>query len=48
MATLLEKLRTYTTVVSDTGGIASMEQFKPRYATTNPSLIAAAAAMPAY
>jgi Transaldolase/Fructose-6-phosphate aldolase len=48
MATLLEKLRTYTTVVSDTGDIASIEQFKPRDATTNPSLIAAAAAMPAY
>ncbi len=48
MATLLQKLRLYTTVVSDTGDIASIEQFKPRDATTNPSLIAAAAAMPAY
>jgi transaldolase len=48
MATLLEQLRRYTTVVSDTGDIASIEQFRPRDATTNPSLIAAAAAMPAY
>ncbi len=48
MATLLEKLRLYTTVVSDTGDIASIVQFKPQDATTNPSLIAAAAAMPAY
>src|ERR1700733_8923999 len=48
MANLLEQLRTMTTVVSDSGDINAIEQFKPQDATTNPSLIAAAAAMPAY
>src|SRR5262249_60788619 len=33
---------------SDRGDITEMGRFKPRAATTNPSLIAAAAAMPAY
>jgi len=45
---LLEQLRKYTTVVADTGDIEAMEQFKPTDATTNPSLIAAAAGMPQY
>jgi transaldolase len=35
-------------IVADTGDILSIEQFRPRDATTNPSLIAAAAEMPAY
>jgi transaldolase len=48
MATLLEQLRRMTTVVSDSGDINSIEQFKPTDSTTNPSLIAAAAQMPAY
>jgi transaldolase len=48
MATLLEQLRSMTTVVSDTGDINAIEQFKPQDSTTNPSLIAAAAGMPAY
>ena len=48
MATLLEQLRTMTVVVADTGDIQSIEQFKPRDATTNPSLITAAAEMPRY
>ena len=48
MATLLEQLRSMTTVVSDSGDINSIEQFKPTDSTTNPSLIAAAAQMPAY
>jgi transaldolase len=48
MATLLEQLRTMTTVVSDTGDINAIHQFKPQDSTTNPSLIAAAAEMPAY
>jgi transaldolase len=46
--TLLEQLRTMTTVVADTGDIESIEQFKPQDSTTNPSLIAAAAQMPQY
>ncbi len=48
MASLLEQLRGMTTVVSDSGDINSIEQFKPTDSTTNPSLIAAAAQMPAY
>jgi transaldolase len=48
MATLLEQLRGMTTVVSDTGDINSIKQFRPQDSTTNPSLIAAAAEMPAY
>jgi transaldolase len=48
MATLLEQLRSMTTVVSDTGDINSIKQFKPTDSTTNPSLIQAAAAMPEY
>ncbi len=48
MASLLEQLKQYTTVVADTGDMQSMEKFKPTDATTNPSLITAAAGMPAY
>ena len=48
MATLLEQLRGMTTVVADSGDINSIVQFKPTDSTTNPSLIAAAALMPAY
>ena len=48
MASLLEQLRGMTTVVSDTGDINAIEQYKPQDSTTNPSLIAAAAAMPQY
>ncbi len=45
---LLEQLRKYTVVVADTGDIEAMEQFRPQDATTNPSLITAAAQMPQY
>ena len=45
---LLEQLRNYTTVVADTGDIEAMEKFRPQDATTNPSLITAAAQMPQY
>ena len=48
MPTILEQLRQMTVVVADTGDIESIEQFKPRDSTTNPSLIAAAAEMPQY
>jgi transaldolase len=48
MATLLEQLRGMTKVVADSGDINSIEKFKPTDSTTNPSLIAAAAQMPAY
>jgi transaldolase len=45
---LLEQLRQYTVVVADTGDIEAMEKFRPQDATTNPSLITAAAQMPQY
>lgn len=48
MANLLEQLKQYTIVVADTGDIQAIEKFKPRDATTNPSLITAAAQMPQY
>ena len=48
MATLLEQLKKVTTVVADTGDINSIQKFKPTDSTTNPSLIAAASAMPEY
>ncbi len=46
--TLLEQLRTMTTVVADTGDIQAIEKVKPQDATTNPSLITTAAGMPVY
>ena len=46
--TLLEQLRTMTTVVADTGDIEAIQQVKPQDATTNPSLITAAAQLPQY
>jgi transaldolase len=45
---LLEQLREMTVVVADTGDIRAIEKFKPQDATTNPSLITAAAQMPEY
>ena len=45
---LLEQLREMTVVVADTGDIEAIEKFTPRDATTNPSLITAAAQMPQY
>ncbi|WP_421657397.1 transaldolase [Leptothermofonsia sp. ETS-13] len=45
---LLEQLRQMTIVVADTGDIQAIEQYQPRDATTNPSLITAAAQMPQY
>ena len=48
MATLLDQLKSMTVVVADTGDIKSIKKFTPRDATTNPSLITAAAQMPEY
>ena len=45
---LYDQLRSMTVVVTDTGDIKSIEQFAPRDATTNPSLITAAAQMDDY
>ena len=47
-SSILDQLRKVTVVVSDTGDVNAIEKFVPQDATTNPSLIAAAAAMPAY
>jgi transaldolase len=48
MPTQLDQLKQFTVVVADTGDFSSMKEFAPRDATTNPSLILKAAAMPAY
>ncbi|KAJ2643939.1 sedoheptulose-7-phosphate:D-glyceraldehyde-3- phosphate transaldolase, partial [Coemansia sp. RSA 1285] len=48
MATILDQLKNYTTVVSDTGDFDSIAQYKPTDATTNPSLILAAAGKAQY
>src|SRR3954447_7818125 len=45
---LLESLRRHTTVVADTGDIDAIHQYKPKDATTNPSLIYQAAQKPEY
>jgi transaldolase len=45
---LLEQLSQMTVVVADTGDINAIQKFKPRDATTNPSLLAAAAQMKEY
>jgi len=46
--TLLESLRTYTTVVADTGDIDAIARYRPQDATTNPSILYHAAQIPAY
>ncbi len=48
MPNLLEQLRQFTVVVADTGDMEAMEKFHPQDATTNPSLITAAAQLPQY
>ncbi len=48
MPSLLDQLKTMTVVVADTGDINAIRKVEPRDATTNPSLIAAAASMPEY
>jgi transaldolase len=45
---LLDQLSQMTVVVADTGDLRSIEKVRPRDATTNPSLITAAAQMPEY
>jgi transaldolase len=44
----LDQLKQFTKVVADTGDFASMKEYAPQDATTNPSLILKAAALPAY
>ena len=46
--TQLDQLKQFTIVVADTGDFESMKQYQPRDATTNPSLILAAASKPEY
>ena len=48
MNSILEQLSLMTVVVADTGDIDAIRKFKPRDATTNPSLILAAAKNPNY
>jgi transaldolase len=45
---LLTSLKSHSIVVADTGDFESIKDFAPRDATTNPSLIYKAAAMPEY
>ncbi|EXI61220.1 transaldolase [Mannheimia granulomatis] len=44
----LDELRKVTVVVADTGDIEAMKLYKPEDATTNPSLILSASALPQY
>ena len=44
----LDQLKRYTKVVADTGDFATLKDFAPQDATTNPSLILKAAQIPAY
>ena len=44
----LDQLKQFTKVVADTGDFATLKEFTPLDATTNPSLILKAATMPAY
>lgn len=48
MTTQLEQLKQITTVVADTGDIEAIARFTPVDATTNPSLLLKAAALPQY
>lgn len=48
MTNALESLKAMTTVVADTGDINAIKAYTPTDATTNPSLIYAAAQMPEY
>ena len=48
MTNQLDSLRQLTVVVADTGDIDAIRQYKPEDATTNPSLILSAAALPQY
>ena len=48
MGTQLDQLKQFTTVVADTGDFATLKQYAPQDATTNPSLIYKAAQMPEY
>lgn len=48
MPTLLDQLKNHSIVVADTGDFASIKEYQPRDATTNPSLIAKAAGMDEY
>lgn len=48
MSSSLEKIRQVSTVVADTGDFELIAKYKPTDATTNPSLILAAASKPQY
>jgi len=48
MSNQLDSLKKYTTIVADTGDFASIQQYQPQDATTNPSLILKAALQPEY
>ncbi|UCX03916.1 transaldolase [Shewanella glacialimarina] len=48
MANALAQLKSFTTIVADTGDIEAIKRYQPEDATTNPSLILKAAQIPEY
>lgn len=48
MASLLEQLKSMTTIVADTGDVEAIKTLKPVDATTNPSLLLKASTIPQY
>jgi len=48
MTSVLDQIKHFTTIVADSGDFETIAQYKPQDATTNPSLILAAAQKPQY
>jgi transaldolase len=48
MSDLLTQLKQFSLIVADTGDFANLQKYKPRDATTNPSLLLKAVQMPEY
>jgi len=48
MANALAQLKSFTTIVADTGDIEAIKRYQPEDATTNPSLILKASQIPEY
>ncbi len=46
MANTLAQLKSFTTIVADTGDIEAIKRYQPEDATTNPSLILKASQIP--
>ncbi|MBB1441294.1 transaldolase, partial [Shewanella sp. SG41-4] len=48
MPNTLAQLKSFTTIVADTGDIEAIKRYQPEDATTNPSLILKASQIPEY